>query len=94
MSEDEQAKELWILTQEEKALARTVACYQSKADRYQDKLRYIADSLACYLGPNKSISSTPDFKEYPTAEELRAVFEGMSVAEKRLSVVKQRRSQF
>ena len=93
MTDQKRKEEFWNLREEEKELRQTIVCYRSKADRYFQKLGYILDCFQ-YLSENRSSDNTPDFKGYPSREELKAVFSGLYEAENRLNVVQHRLAQF
>ncbi len=93
MIEEERQEEFWHLRKEAKALKQSITCYRSKADRHFGKLAYI---LGCskYLDENRTSDNFPDFRDYPSREDMEAVFSSLYEAEERLNTVEHRLAQF
>lgn len=87
MSEDEQTKELLKTKREIDELRKSHRCLHARRSRYGDKIDYIDGCLKNYLSDDalgSGPSTIPDFRDWPSEDDLRELFRDMHETSERL----------
>ena len=95
MTEDDRHQEFLENNREIAELERSLNCLCARKGRYMDKLSYMHDCLKDYLS-NTALKSgghpNPDYRKWPSEDELKKLFEDTQDAFTRLSRAKDRRT--
>jgi len=97
MGEEEQAKEFLKAKQEAEDLAKALRCLKVRKGRLMDKIGHMHDCMGRYLNDDALESGalgTPDFRDWPSGDELKELFRDMQDTSNRLLRAKHRLHQF
>ena len=97
MGEEEQAKEFLKAKREAEDLAKSLRCLTVRKGRLMDKIGYMHDCMGRYLSDDaleSGASTTPDFRDWPSEDDLRELFRDMQDTSNRLLRAKNRLHQF